>query len=40
MASSISGSISFQGLGSGTDFSEMIKGLKQIESMQKSRMEI
>lgn len=40
MSSSISGSISFQGLGSGTDFSEMIKGLKQVESMQKSRMEI
>ena len=38
--SSISGGISFQGLGSGTDFSSIIEALKQTESMQKSRMEI
>ena len=38
--SSISGGITFQGLGSGTDFASMIKSLKQVESMQKSRMEI
>ena len=38
--SSISGGITFQGLGSGTDFASMIKSLKQVESMQKTRMEI
>ena len=38
--SSISGGITFQGLGSGTDFASMIESLKQVESMQKTRMEI
>ena len=38
--SSISGGITFQGLGSGTDFASMIKSLKQVASMQNSRMEI
>lgn len=37
---SISGSINFLGTGSGIDIESLLTGLKQVESMQKSRMEI
>lgn len=40
MASYISGSINFQGLGSGTDFTSIIAQLKKIESIPMQRMEI
>ncbi|MEG2139700.1 MAG: flagellar cap protein FliD N-terminal domain-containing protein, partial [Bilophila sp.] len=39
MPASISGSISFAGLGNGTDFGTMIKGLKEIEEIPKKRLE-
>ena len=38
MADYISGSINFQGLGSGTDFSSIIAQLKQVESIPMNRM--
>jgi flagellar hook-associated protein 2 len=40
MASYIAGSINFQGLGSGTDFSSIISQLKKIESIPIQRMEL
>ena len=40
MADYISGSINFQGLGSGTDFSSIIAQLKKIESIPMQRMEM
>ena len=38
MANTISGGISFSGLGNGTDFSEIVTKLKQVESIQLNRM--
>ncbi len=40
MASYISGSINFQGLGSGTDFGSIISQLKKIESIPMQRLEL
>lgn len=39
MAEYLSGGISFAGIGNGTDFTEIIKGLKSIEELPKKRLE-
>lgn len=38
--SALSGDITFTGLGSGTDFTEVVDALMEVESIQKTRMEI